>query len=398
MRLRKSTSTIMKYRIGIITASPDFAGAAPVVEGQLKLVHLLESLSEETVWVTTNCASIKQRLPSKTTMLDIDFPYYLRQQGREGRFLTRLLFFLLHQTKIVFALFKLRKRLDILVFACGADLYAFPILFGKLLRKTIILRSDGSPSGALKEYYAKSNKRKIALFKTVEKVSYLLVDKLLPESECMVNLYNLHRYQNKIGDGSLYIHAPFLRRSRKLAKRAYQVGYIGSFSRRKGVLEFTQSLLLVAKQEHIQAIMIGDGDLKNNIKQILVGGDIQDKVKLTGWIQNRELPSYLSDIKTVVVPSYMEGLPNLVLEAMGCGCIVIATPVGGIPDVVKDSETGFIMEGNSPEYIAKSVMRALNHPNLEQIAQNACALIKNKYTYEAAIERYRKILMNLRPK
>jgi len=398
MRLRKSTSKIMKYRIGIITASPDFAGAALVVEGQLKLIHLLESLSKETVWVTTNCASIKQRLPSKTTMLDIDFPYYLRQQGREGRFLTRLLFFLLHQTKIVFALFKLRKRLDILVFACGADLYAFPILFGKLLRKTIILRSDGRPSVALRIYYEKPSKRKMALFGIVEKVSYVLADKLLPESECMVNLYNLRRYQNKIADGSLYIGTPFLGRSKKLAERAYQIGYIGNFSRRKGVLEFARSLSFLLKGEHAQAIVIGDGDLKDHIKQILVRGDIQHKVKLTGWIQNRQLPSQLSDIKIIVVPSYTEGLPNLVLEAMGCGCVVIATPVGGIPDVIKDGETGFIMEGNSPECIAKSVMRALNHPNLEQIAQNARVLIKNKYTYEAALERYRKMLMSLRLK
>jgi glycosyltransferase involved in cell wall biosynthesis len=214
----------------------------------------------------------------------------------------------------------------------------------------------------------------------------------------MVNLYNLHRYQNKIADGSIYVDGDFLTRSRKLAERAYQVGYIGRFSREKGVLEFTQSLLLVAKQEHIQAIMIGDGYLRDDIEDTLIRGDIQHKVKLTGWIQNRELPSHLSDIKIIVVPSYAEGLPNLVLEAMGCGCIVIATPVGGVLDVVKDGETGFIMEDNSPECIARNVMRALSHPSLEQIAQNACALIKNKYTYEAAIERYRKILMNLRPK
>jgi hypothetical protein len=180
VRLRKSTPPIMKYRIGMITASPFFAGGVPAVEPQLKLIHILEPLSEETVWVATNCASIKQRLPTKTTIVNIDFRYYLPQRNWEDPFLRRLLFFLLHQIKVIFALFKLRKKLNILVFAYGADLYAFPMLFGKLLKKTIILRSDGRPSGVLGKYHKKPSKRKMALFGIVEKVSYLLADKLLP--------------------------------------------------------------------------------------------------------------------------------------------------------------------------------------------------------------------------
>ena len=80
---------------------------------------------------------------------------------------------------------------------------------------------------------------------------------------------------------------------------------------------------------------------------------------------------------------------------MGCGTPVLATSVGGAPDLIKNDETGFIMEDNSPECIAKNVMRALEHPNLERIVENARALIKREFTYEAAVERYRKILKEL---
>ncbi len=59
-------------------------------------------------------------------------------------------------------------------------------------------------------------------------------------------------------------------------------------------------------------------------------------------------------------------------------------------------ETGFIMEGNSPECIARNIIRALNHPNLEQIAQNARALVEREFTYEKAVDNYRKILDNLK--
>lgn len=84
------------------------------------------------------------------------------------------------------------------------------------------------------------------------------------------------------------------------------------------------------------------------------------------------------------------------LEAMACGTVVLATPVGGIPEVIKDGVNGFIMEDNSPECIARNVMRALGHPDLEQVTANARVLIEQEYNYEAAVERYRNILESLR--
>lgn len=123
--------------------------------------------------------------------------------------------------------------------------------------------------------------------------------------------------------------------------------------------------------------------------------NLNDKVKPAGWIPHDELPDYRNGLKLLVLPSYTEGLPNIMLEAMACGTPVLATSVGGIPDVIKDGETGFIMENNSPECIAENVMRVLNHPNLDKIVKNARKLVEKEFTYEAAVGRYRMILKEL---
>jgi glycosyltransferase involved in cell wall biosynthesis len=104
------------------------------------------------------------------------------------------------------------------------------------------------------------------------------------------------------------------------------------------------------------------------------------------------MPEYLNDVGAVVVPSYAEGVPNIVLEAMACGTPVLATPAGGIPDVVKDGQTGFIMEDNSPACITRNIIRVLSHPNLEEIAANARAIVEKEYAFDTVVARYRDIL------
>ena len=183
------------------------------------------------------------------------------------------------------------------------------------------------------------------------------------------------------------------RKTRDLKERTFLLGYFGRLSDEKGSTEFARSLPLILKDQKSRALIVGGGDLEGQVRKILADASIQDRVEFAGWIDLKQMPAYLNDTSMVVIPSYGEGVPNLLLEAMACGTPVLATPVGGIPDVIKDGDTGFLMEDNSPECIARNVTRVLNHPDLEEITRKARALIDKEYTYEAAVERYRNIIL-----
>ena len=85
----------------------------------------------------------------------------------------------------------------------------------------------------------------------------------------------------------------------------------------------------------------------------------------------------------------------VLLEAMACGTIVLATPVGAIPDYLIDSNTGFIMENNSPQCISKNIIRALSNPNLEQIAENARKFVEKNFSFKKAAKNYHKIIKKI---
>jgi len=98
-----------------------------------------------------------------------------------------------------------------------------------------------------------------------------------------------------------------------------------------------------------------------------------------------------------VLPSQpTEGLPTTILESLACGTPVYATPVSGVPDVVREDETGLLLEEMAPETLAANIEAALDG-DLEPMSRRGRVLIEKSYSIEAAVQRYRHILDSLRP-
>lgn len=385
---------VMKPTIALIT--PDLRKIPSAFEASSRLLHIVEPLSTEMTWVATNCFGDENKLPKKVRWIK------LHLKGRDDKpFLRRLPFLLLHQIRILFELRKLRN-IDVFIFWYGGDfLLVVPFLFTTLfLKKKTILKIEGRSSVFWRRKSIKGKDKivkvtKVIIHSIIERVMYSLAHKIAIQSEYMVERYNMQKWQHKISLANQYVDIALFKKTKEVSDRVYEVGYIGRLSAEKGVLEFAQSLPLILRGKESKAVIVGEGDLKEKIAKVLADDNIQSKVELTGWIENEKMSSYLNDVKLVVVPSYSEGVPKIVIEAMACGTPVLATAVGGIPDVIKEGETGFILEDNSPECIAANVIRVLNHPNLEEISRNGRELMERDFAYEVTVERYRKILSSV---
>ena len=294
------------------------------------------------------------------------------------------------QLRMAYRLVQASAKTDLWIFYIGASASPLPILTAKLLGKKIVSAYTASDTKIL----GAQSKFLIRPMELLEIASLILSNRIVVYSENLIQEWDLEKYRYKIS----IAHEHFLdfdkfKLRNQLSEREDLVGYIGRLSEEKGILNFVKAIPEILKQQDETKFLIGgEGRLRDRIDEYLREENLNGKVKLPGWIPHDQLAYYLNELKLLVLPSYTEGLPNIMLEGMACGTPVLATPVGAIPDVVKDGETGFTMEDNSPECITRNVIRALNYPDLDEIARNARAAVEKEFTYEAAVARYRNVL------
>lgn len=305
---------------------------------------------------------------------------------------SRIVKYVSAQLKISYKLAQIRN-IDIWIFFIGGDTLLLPILTAKFMGKKVVLASAASTLQSSRS----KNDNLSSILGILEYVNRSLSNCIILHSPNLINEWSLERYKTKI-----YIaHEYFLdfekfKIKKKFNDRKNLVGYAGRLSEEKGVLNFIQAIKgIIKERDNVEFLIIGDGQLKDHIKKYLDENDLNSMVKLVGWISHDDLPSYLNELKLLVIPSYTESGPIIALEAMACSVPIVSTRVGHVLNMIKDEETGFIMENNSPTCIAKNVVKVLEYPSLYTVADNARKFVEKEFTYDVAIEKYRKILENI---
>lgn len=132
-----------------------------------------------------------------------------------------------------------------------------------------------------------------------------------------------------------------------------------------------------------QLIIVGDGPERAALERTAHG---LPNVSFVGMVSPDAVQRYLARARVLVVPSLDEGQPNAIMEAMALGVPVIASRVGAVPDLVKDGETGFLVEPRDSEAIARRIRMVATDPSLRARLSANCLTIMEKYRWPAVIE------------
>jgi len=135
--------------------------------------------------------------------------------------------------------------------------------------------------------------------------------------------------------------------------------------------------------ENVKFLIVGDGTDRGMLEKLAKELHVGDRVMFTGQIDRTEVTLYRRASDIFVMPSRSEGLGNAGLSAMASCLPMIATREGGLAEYVVDRETGWVVEKDSPEDIARAVKEILAHPEkASEITQRARAMVLEKYDWD----------------
>jgi glycosyltransferase involved in cell wall biosynthesis len=120
-------------------------------------------------------------------------------------------------------------------------------------------------------------------------------------------------------------------------KKAHSLLYVGNLKASKGVGELLAAFIKLKKtHKNLELVIAGAGEMMPEIISTLAQEKLSAEVKLLGSVNHQDIALLIQQASILVLPSYAEGVPNVILEAMSCGTPVVATNVGGIPEIVSE--------------------------------------------------------------
>jgi glycosyltransferase involved in cell wall biosynthesis len=148
---------------------------------------------------------------------------------------------------------------------------------------------------------------------------------------------------------------------------------IGRLIAKKGFENLIRACALLVKHEtSFRCEIFGEGPLKDQLRALIEDLGLQDRIQLPGPKPQHELRRHLANARVFVLPSVpeadggMDNLPTVIMEAMATGLPVVSTTIGGIPEMIVENETGFLVPPKDVTALASAIEKVLNDPSLGQ--------------------------------
>jgi glycosyltransferase involved in cell wall biosynthesis len=173
------------------------------------------------------------------------------------------------------------------------------------------------------------------------------------------------------------------------------IGAAGRLSPEKGFAVLAEAARRVLREDPGAGIVLfGDGPLHEALARQVEAAGLAGRFVLAGF--RADLDRYIPWLDVMVLPSYTEGLPNVVLEACAAGVPVVATAVGGTPEVIEDGENGYLAPPGDARTLAGCILAVLDSDDLGRgMGESGRRRVLEEFTFEAQARQYRQLFADL---
>ncbi len=230
-------------------------------------------------------------------------------------------------------------KIPYLVWGRGSDVY-LPNRFTKLTAKTILKNADSV----------------LALTKEMKRVMQVIYDR---EIAVVPNGIDLNEYTARLP-------------AREVEGCKKRILFVGRLHPVKGVQYLLQAMKIVHEEmPEARLILVGDGEERDILESLTDNLGIRGCVEFVGKVPHEMIPDYMYHADVFVLPSLSESFGIVNLEAMACGLPIVATRVGGLPDVIEDGVNGYLVGTREPREIAERLLMVMQNDEMqEEISTN----------------------------
>lgn len=169
--------------------------------------------------------------------------------------------------------------------------------------------------------------------------------------------------------------------------------FLGWLEHNKGIMELLAAVADLRNDYMFTLSIAGQGHAEDDVNKFIETHALQVSVSLLGWVEPENISALMAKHDVLVLPSWAEGLPNAMVEAMATGLTVVVSAVGNIPSVIEDGKDGLLVVPRNVESLRSALESLLRDPNLLcSLAQNGHAVAKNKFSVEQASGKLTRII------
>lgn len=174
-----------------------------------------------------------------------------------------------------------------------------------------------------------------------------------------------------------------------------KIVFIGRLIDGKGVRNLIEALALLGKKRY-HCFIVGDGPDRKQLEKLVQKKSLSEQISFLGHRPFSEAIGILRASNIFVNPSYTEGIPTAIIEAALCQKAIIATDVGGTPEIITGKSDGFLVPAGDIETLRKKLEYLFEHPDIcEKFGKHAFLAVKNRFNWESSIKKYLEIFQEI---